>query len=560
MRGFKVLYALILSALMAAAAPALAADTALPAPSSLSGAYLSGRFAQQHDDWSAAHAYMGAVLTQDPGNTQLEQRTFLLALGASDFDRARALAEKISASKDGFELATIYLACDALAEGKYDDALALLKKLPEGGFGQYTKPVLTAWSLAGLGRKDEALKILPKAEEGASYDLHAGMIQEFSGDMNAAADSYKKVMQGEIDFNAAVLLANFYERYGQPEISTALYRGLGKAYPFNPFVAALAHRDPKRDIEPNIARPAAGAARALFDIATLLYGRRAYDSAQIYGNLVLLLDKQSSFARMMLGDIAAATGQTERAAADYGQVAQDDPLYTLSRIRVAEINEAAGRTDDAVDMLKDIARDDSTRVQAQVALGDVYRRHSRFSEAVDAYNDALKGVEPVDETLWPVLYARGISYAQMHRWDLGEKDLLQALAFQPKNPMILNFLAYSWADKGVNLDQALEFAKSAAALKPNDGYILDSYGWTLFRLGRYDEAVTWLESAVDRAPGDSTLLDHLGDAYWQSGRTDDARAQWKRASDMSRDDVFKKTLAQKMKDGIATPDRKQAKL
>ncbi len=559
MRAIKVLYALLLTALMAVSTGAHASD-ALPAPSTLSGAYLSGRFAQQSADWDAAQTYMGVALAQDPDNRALEQRSFLLALGAGDLAQAKTLAGRIAAHKDAFELALVFLACDALAHDQFNESLAYLKRLPDGGFGQYTKPVLAAWSLAGLGRKAEALKQLPKAGDAADK-LHIGLIEEYMGDMNAAAADYKAVLAGEIDFNTAVLLANFYERYGQPEIAAALYHGLEKAYPFNPFVAALAHRDPHRDIAPNAARPADGAALALFDIATLLYGRRAYDSAQIYGNLVRLLDPKSSFTKMMLGDIAAATGQHAKAAADYAMIEKDDPLYSLSRLRVAEAYEHDDRLDDAIALLKDVAHDDDTRVQAQAALGDLYRRHNRFDDAVEAYNAALAGIEPVGETLWPVLYARGISEAQLKHWDSAEKDLLQALSFQPKNPMILNFLAYSWADQGINLDRALEFAKSAAALKPDDGYILDSYGWTLFRLGRYDEAITLLENAAVRAPGDSTLLDHLGDAYWQSGRMGEARSQWKRAGDMSRDDAFKKTIEQKMKSGIVVaPERKQAKL
>jgi Tfp pilus assembly protein PilF len=129
--------------------------------------------------------------------------------------------------------------------------------------------------------------------------------------------------------------------------------------------------------------------------------------------------------------------------------------------------------------------------------------------------------------------------------------------------MILNFIAYSWADKGVNLDKALEYARDAAALRPDDGYILDSYGWALFRLARYQESIVWLELAVEQAPGDSTLLDHLGDAYWQVGRKNEAQYQWRHANDLSQDPLFKQVVEQKMKHGIAVPSqvaRSQAKL
>src|SRR5690606_25189405 len=116
---------------------------------------------------------------------------------------------------------------------------------------------------------------------------------------------------------------------------------------------------------------------------------------------------------------------------------------------VAEVHDTRGETGQAITMLKDLARDEAGRMQALVSLGDTYRRHAQYGAAVDAYDRALKATPKVTAGMWPVLYARGIARAQMDRWDLAEKDLLQALSFQPSNPMILNFLAYSWADQGV---------------------------------------------------------------------------------------------------------------
>jgi Flp pilus assembly protein TadD len=182
---------------------------------------------------------------------------------------------------------------------------------------------------------------------------------------------------------------------------------------------------------------------------------------------------------------------------------------------------------------------------------------------MDAYDQALSGVAPVTEGHWPIIYARGIAKASLNHWDLAEKDLLQALEFQPRNPMILNFIAYGWADQGINLDKALEYAKHAAAMRPNDGYILDSYGWTLFRMARYQESIVLMELAVEQIPNDSTLLDHLGDAYWQVGRKDEARYQWKHAHDMSQDASFKSLVEKKLKYGIVAPsqvEHQQAKL
>jgi len=566
-RQFRIFYAFALVMAVAASLDACAesqinksADLqAAPTSSSFSGNYLAGRFAQRQQDWDAAQGYMNKVLSYDSNNSEMIQRTFLLALGSGNFGTAKTLAEKLTSAKktDNAELALIFLSCDAISHDDFKTALTLLNKLPSEGFGQYTKPMLTAWSLMGQGNKAAALKTLADSAvpDDPAYRMHAGMMEELSGNMAGAAEHYKVAMANGLTLHTAVMVANFFERYGKPEISHDIYSGLDKIYPYNPFISAMANSNQKRVLKPNITRAADGAALALFDLATLLYEKRAYDSAQIYGSLVQELSPESPFAKMMMGDISALHEKYDKAIAYYSAIDASSPIYWIARVRVAEVYEASGQADKSIAMLTAMSQDEVTRISALVSLGDVYRRQGKYEEAVAAYNKVLSGAAPVTAEEWPVIYARGMAEERLNRWPLAEKDLLQALSFQPDNPMILNFIAYSWANQGVNLNKALEYAKHAVALKPDDGYILDSYGWTLFRLSQYKESVIWLEQAVAQVPEDSTLLDHLGDAYWQVGRHDEARYQWRHAHDLSQDAAFKAVAEQKIQHGITVPSQ-----
>ena len=151
---------------------------------------------------------------------------------------------------------------------------------------------------------------------------------------------------------------------------------------------------------------------------------------------------------------------------------------------------------------------------------------------------------------WPVIYARGMAQERLNNWDMAEKDLLKALEMQPDNPMILNFIGYSWADKGVHIEQALKYIRRAVAMRPDDGYMVDSLGWALYRAGQYTESVEWLEKAVGIVADDSTILDHLGDAYWQAGRKNEARFKWQRAHELSKDAGFRTSLEHKLSSGV----------
>ena len=568
MREFRFLYTLLILIIIAASLAAcvqnqsqkISETIALPISAishTLSGNYLAGRFAQQRKDWETAQDYMGAVLSYDESNDQLIQRTFLLALGSGNFERAGKLAKKITASQNDDELALIFMSCDALRRNDFAAALTFLNKLPEDGFGQYTKPLLTAWAFAGQGEKSKAQNLLANnsGPNDPTYHIHAGLIEEMTGNIYTAAEHYKIAMENGISLHTAVMIGNFFERIDQPKTTRSIYQSLDNIYPYNTFMGILESRNPNHTTAPNITRAADGAALALFDLTTLLYERRAYDSAQIYGSMVQLLAPEFPFVKLMMGDIASLNNQYTKALKNYDAIDASSPIYWISRIRVAEVYEINEQLDLSIKMLTSLSKDAPTRIHALASLGDIYRHHDRFKDAINTYNLALANVESITEEYWPIIYARGIAKERLNKWKLAEKDLLQALAFQPNNPMILNFIAYSWANQGIKLDKALEYAGQAATLRPDDGYIIDSYGWTLFRMEKYRESIIWLEQAVAQIPNDSTLLDHLGDAYWQDGRQNEARYQWRHANDLSQDSSFKILMQQKLRHGITVPSQ-----
>ncbi len=202
----------------------------------------------------------------------------------------------------------------------------------------------------------------------------------------------------------------------------------------------------------------------------------------------------------------------------------------------------------------------ATFADAQIKIGDIYRRQDQFGKAIQAYSQAEKmlgGVVP--EKYWHLLYLRGMSYERDNNWDAAEKDLSAALKYKPDHPYILNYLGYAWADRSMNLGEALAMIRKASALRPEDGYITDSLGWVLYRMGKFKEAVPELERAVSLLPYDPVINDHLGDAYWRVGRVMEAKFQWTRAKNHSDDEELKAKIAEKLDSGLS-PDSGYASL
>ena len=195
----------------------------------------------------------------------------------------------------------------------------------------------------------------------------------------------------------------------------------------------------------------------------------------------------------------------------------------------------------------------SDRLEILDALGNILRSRKLYEEAIPYYDQALALIDKPERRHWVYFYARGTSYERIKEWPKAEVDLKKALELFPDQPLVLNYLGYSWIDQGRNLDQGMKLIEKAVALKPDDGYIVDSLGWAHYKQGNYEDAVRYLERAVELRPEDPILNDHLGDALWRVGREREARFQWDQALtlDPEPDDAVK--IRQKLEAGLTDP-------
>ncbi|MCK5042079.1 MAG: tetratricopeptide repeat protein, partial [Sphingomonadales bacterium] len=131
-----------------------------------------------------------------------------------------------------------------------------------------------------------------------------------------------------------------------------------------------------------------------------------------------------------------------------------------------------------------------------------------------------------------------------------EEGFIKALSLNPNEPQVLNYLGYSWVDRGKNFAQARRFIERAVVQRPTDGAIMDSLGWVLYLMGEYGEAVEKLQRAVELSPNDPLVNDHLGDAYWMVGREIEARFQWRHALDLDPEEGEVQKIQDKIRLGL----------
>jgi Flp pilus assembly protein TadD len=156
---------------------------------------------------------------------------------------------------------------------------------------------------------------------------------------------------------------------------------------------------------------------------------------------------------------------------------------------------------------------------------------------------------------WQLYYMRGVARQQSGDWPSAEADMKKALALNPDEPEVLNYLGYSWIDRGERLAEAKSMIEKAVAAKPESGPIVDSLGWAYYRLGDYKKAVDQLEHAAELEPADPDINNHLGDAYWRAGRKTEARFQWERVLTLNPEAKLREEVEGKLKTGLSAPSR-----
>jgi Flp pilus assembly protein TadD len=535
------------------------ADAPPPAgPMSALGSYLAARHAQEIHDYAHAAEYMNHALAEDPGNFDLLRHTFALRVSDGQMTDAVPLAQRVVKLDPTAGLAQIVLLLQEVKVGNFTAAAARAQALPVEGAQRLAAPLLVAWCDVGLQRPAPALQALDGLDQlrGVQMlkDLHTALIADYADRLDDAAAAYGRATgeQQALTWRTAELAGNFYERHERSEEARRLYARVGSTDQGAEITAQALARIASGKIPPRIvASPRDGIAEAMFDVASVLDQPETLDASLIYARLALDLRPDFPLAQLLIAEIDEDLQHTADALAEYRAVDPKSALGWTARLRAANALDALDRTDEAAAELQRMAAERPQDPDPLVELGDILRGRSRFAEAVGAYDSAIARVTKVEPTDWRLFYSRAAALERSGQWTRAEGDLKHALELQPDQPLVLNYLGYSWIDRGEHLDEGLRMVKRAVELRPNDGYIVDSLGWAYYRLGDFAHATQYLEKAIELIPEDPTVNDHLGDAYWQQGRVLEARYQWHRALQFKPEADEVKTIETKLDHGIA---------
>lgn len=540
-------------ALSAGAVATLLTTLAPVAAWSDTGSYLAGRQAISSNDFSSSALYFTRALLSDPANPVLLERALTSYVALGQFDQAETLARNIVAGRQTSQIADLVINVADAKAGNWDGIFDAL----EGGrsVGPLIDGLTQAWAHMGNGNVRRAMSQFDQviaAEGMAVYGLtHKAYALASVGDFDGAAALFADRAPQQYTRQSAVAHVEILSQLGQNDAAirlidtvfgTQLDPGLhhlrdvletGEAVPYTA-----------------VATPVAGLAHVYHLVASLVQADAPDSYTLLFARAAADLAPDNTPAVLLTAGLLESLGQYDLANTVYASVPRDDPSYTAAEIGRADVLRAAGKLDAAVEVLEALSRIYPDAAEVFASKGDVLRQSERMQDARDAYSRALDLYAADAPARWFVLYTRGIAHHQLDQWPEAEADFRAALALQPDHPQVLNYLGYSLVERGEKLDEALQMIQTAAAARPDNGAIVDSLGWVLFRLGQYQDAVDYLEQAAALEPVDPVINDHLGDAYWAVGRIVEARFQWHRALSFNPAETEAERIRDKLSRGL----------
>tara|TARA_X000001036_G_scaffold392974_1_gene392163 strand:- start:903 stop:2597 length:1695 start_codon:yes stop_codon:yes gene_type:complete len=271
------------------------------------------------------------------------------------------------------------------------------------------------------------------------------------------------------------------------------------------------------------------AAEILYIAANALSSQEIYRVSNFYLNLSKYLNKNFYSFDTLLAENFYKTDNLQKAKEIYSKIEKKGTAFLWysaqqnSKILIKE-NKKEKALKNLVNKYEKLTE---KNIYQKFDYARFLKNNDQFQNAIKIYTEIIQTISK-NHPLYPkVTDGRGVSYERVGEWDKAEKDLLSSLESSPDQAYVINYLAYSWIEQGVKIEQSLKMLEKANNLKVDDPYITDSLGWALYKLERYNDSKNYLQAAVKLMPADPIINDHYGDVLWKNGNKIQARYYWK---------------------------------
>jgi tetratricopeptide (TPR) repeat protein len=457
------------------------------------------------------------------------------------FDEAFAFSKSIWNKKEPFFEVDLLLGLESFINEDYKLAEKYFNKLNAVSphnllFRDFLGNILVSWIKASENKKEESFKYLNKVPNGYNSikKIQNSLLQCYF-DTDKTESSFKELTdKDKLNFpRYNFFLVNYLVSKNKSKKALDLIANLKESYNSNLLINQtedfLSNKKEKnirnffncKNSKDNISE-------IFYVMANLYSTEKNYKLSNFYLNISLFLNNKFLPNKALLAENLFYQKKYEHSKKIYNSIKKIGQIYfwyASKSIATIFLN-----TEDVNYSIKSLEKEFKKISQPGFVhyyeLANFYKRNEYFKKSIKYYSLALKNIKKDHSLIPKILEKRGTSYERIGNWEKAEKDLIDSLDLLPDQPYVLNYLAYSWTEKKINIDKALKMLNEAMNLKTNDAYITDSIGWAYYAKKNYQNAEKYLQKAVELLPLDPTINDHYADTLWMLNKNIQARYVW----------------------------------
>ncbi len=530
--------------------PALAAEAAKPAPTpptrpaDASAAYhfMLGYQAELAQNSEEALKEYQLALKADPSSSSVKARLASLHFSLGDMPNAIRYAEEVADGRGEDGRMLTHMAGILAGGGKGEKALRVLERAieldAESGDAYFSKGLL----LLNLKRPTEAEQAMragiAKVPDHPVGHYHLGRVLLETGKPDEAVASFERAIAANYSFEPAYLaLASMHEaRHDKDRAVGVLKKYLQQVNPRNRdirhqlvrlYVEAKDYQGARKELEELIAEDPSDLDAQLR--MALIHGEQK-EYPQAIGRLTEILKARPAELKVRdyLGYIYEESKDLQKAVETYAFNVQLEPSFFEGHLHLGVLYYRLKKFPEATEHLGRAIALNPKQPESHIVQGLAYLQQEQYDKSAEVFLEGIRH-NPKNADLH---FNLGTAYDKLNRFDDVVRAMETAIRLDPHHADALNYLGYSYADRGIRIDQALSLTKQAVALKPENGYYIDSLGWAFFKSGLLAEALAELKRAAALVGDDPVIYEHLGDIYAKQQRLSDAREAWLHALEL----------------------------
>ena len=457
------------------------------------------------------------------------------------FDEAISFSNNIWKEEDLFFEVDLLLGLNYFMKKDYKNSEKYFERLNEISeynffFRDFIGNVLAAWSRASQGDKEGSFNFLERVPKPYRHIIKVqDTFIECYFDSDKTEQSFVKLISDkEYNFSRYnFFLSNYLLHNNQNQAAEIIINLARKKNNSNILIKQtenffINNKSKKIKDYFNCKNSKDSLAEFFYILANLYASEKEYKLSNFYLKISLFLNENFLTNKALLAENLFYQNQNGLSKNIYNSIKSIGQVYSwhASKSLATIIERKRGKKYSIESLEKEFKSIKNPSFEHYFDLANFYKDYEYYEQSIKYYSLALKNIEKNHSLIPKILDRRGTSFERMGDWKKAEKDLMHSLRILPDQPQVLNYLAYTWVDKGVNLDKGLEMLKKAMKLKEGDGYIIDSIGWAYYAKKNYHEAEFFLQKAVELLPLDPIINDHYADALWKLNKNIQARYFW----------------------------------